>query len=65
MICSSVICAVRLSEAGTTPQEVAIITSHTIDQTAKILETYIPRTQAMADAAVVKLVKRGTNQRVD
>ena len=52
--------AVRLSEAGATPQEVAAITGHTIDQTTKILETYIPRTQAMADAAIAKLAKRGT-----
>ena len=52
--------AVRLSEAGATPQEVAAITGHTIDQTTKILETYIPRTQTMADAAVAKLVRRGT-----
>ncbi|MBF0563440.1 MAG: tyrosine-type recombinase/integrase [Alphaproteobacteria bacterium] len=48
--------AVRLSEAGATTQEVAAVTGHDIEATQSILDTYIPRSQAMADEAIRKLV---------
>jgi integrase len=46
--------AVRLAEAGATVPEIAAITGHTIEQTQKILETYLPSTYAMAQNAVAK-----------
>lgn len=49
---------VRLAEAGATDIEIAAVSGHDIDQTRRILETYIPRTAAMASAAVAKLEAR-------
>lgn len=46
---------IRLAEAGCTDIEIAAISGHEIDQTRKILETYVPRTSAMATAAIAKL----------
>lgn len=46
--------AVRLAEAGCTVPEVAAITGHTVEQTQKILETYLPRTYTMAQNAMSK-----------
>lgn len=46
---------VRLAEAGCTPPEIAAITGHQLDRTARILETYLPRTTPMAEAAIHKL----------
>lgn len=46
---------VRLSEAGATTQEIAAVSGHDIAETQRILDTYIPRTPAMADAAMRKL----------
>jgi len=45
--------AVRLAEAGCTVPEIAAITGHTIDTTARILEAYLPRNFTMARAAIV------------
>lgn len=45
---------VRLAEAGCTVPEIAAITGHTIEETTKILETYLPRTLTMARAAIRK-----------
>lgn len=46
---------VRLAEAGCTVPEIAAISGHTIDHTERILEVYLPRTRAMASAAIAKL----------
>ena len=46
---------VRLAEAGCTIPEIAAISGHTIDTTMRILEVYLPRTRAMASAAIAKL----------
>lgn len=46
---------VRLAEAGATSIEIAAISGHTIDVTQRILETYIPRNEAMGKGAIVKL----------
>lgn len=45
---------IRMSEAGATPQEVAAVSGHTIDETMAILEVYIPRTAEMARSAIRK-----------
>ncbi len=46
---------VRLAEAGCTVPEIASISGHSIDRTSQILEVYLPRTRAMASAAIAKL----------
>ena len=46
---------VRLGEAGCSIPEIAAVTGHTIDRTARILEVYLPRTAPMARAAVARL----------
>jgi site-specific recombinase XerD len=46
---------VRLAEAGCSIPEIAAVTGHTIDRTARILEAYLPRTAPMARAAVSRL----------
>jgi hypothetical protein len=46
---------VRLAEAGCTVPEIAAITGHQLDRTARILETYLPRTAPLARAAIRKL----------
>jgi integrase len=46
---------VRLGEAGCSIPEIAAVTGHTIDRTARILEVYLPRTAPMARAAVTRL----------
>jgi len=46
---------VRMAEAGATAIEIAAVSGHTIDQTQRILEAYIPRTAAMGRAAIIKL----------
>lgn len=51
--------AVRLAEAGCTVPEIAAITGHTVDQTQKILETYLPRTFEMARNAISKWERKG------
>lgn len=45
---------VALGEAGCTPVEISAISGHDIDQTARILETYLPRTLPMARNAIRK-----------
>ena len=50
---------VRLAEAGCTVPEVSSITGHTIEQTQKILETYLPRTFEMARNAIDKWERKG------
>ena len=46
---------VRLGEAGCSIPEIAAVTGHTVDRTARILEVYLPRTAPMARAAVARL----------
>lgn len=46
---------VRLAEAGATVPQIASVTGHSIDDTEKIIETYMPRTTPMAEAAIRKL----------
>ncbi len=43
---------VRLAEAGCTPIEIAAISGHSIESTTRILETYVPRTEAMGRAGM-------------
>jgi integrase len=54
---------VRMAEAGATAIETAAVSGHTIDQTQRILEAYIPRTAAMGRAAIVKLEGRRKGRR--
>lgn len=44
-----------LSEAGCTPQEIAVITGHTVASVNRILEVYLARTKELARGAIVKL----------
>jgi hypothetical protein len=46
---------VRMAEAGATPIEIAAVSGHSIEETMRILETYIPRNRLMALAAVRRL----------
>lgn len=55
-------CVVRLGEHGCTNAEIAAISGHSIDETAKILEVYLPRNKTMADNAIAKLEKVGSKQ---
>ncbi len=50
---------VRMAEAGATDIQIAAVSGHTIEETKKILETYIPRNAAMARAAVERLEAAG------
>lgn len=43
---------VRMSEAGATTQYIAAVSGHSINATEQILETYVPRTKAMASGAI-------------
>ncbi len=45
---------VRLAEAGCTAIEIAAISGHSIERTTQILETYVPRTEAMGAAAMAR-----------
>lgn len=51
--------AVRLGEAGCTAIEISAITGQSIDDTTRILETYIPRTLKMARNAMAKWEQTG------
>jgi hypothetical protein len=46
---------VRMAEAGATEKQIAAVTGHSIEETRRILETYIPTTLEMAQAASAKL----------
>lgn len=54
---------VRLAEAGCTVPEISAITGHQLDRTARILETYLPRTAPLARSAIRKLElhRKGTH----
>jgi len=47
-----------LAEAGCTIPEIAAITGHSLKTVTHILETYLSRTRALADAAILKLDRR-------
>lgn len=46
---------VRLAEAGASVPEIAAVTGHSLDRTARMLEVYLPRTTPLARAAVTRL----------
>jgi integrase len=48
---------VRMAEAGATAVQISAVSGHSIEQTTRILETYIPRSALMAAAAVKQLEK--------
>ncbi len=48
----------RLAEAGASVPEIAAVTGHSIERTTQILEVYVPRTRAMAVAAIEKLERK-------
>lgn len=43
---------VRMAEAGATAVQIAAVSGHTIDQTSRILDTYIPRRSEIAAGAI-------------
>lgn len=43
---------VRMAEAGATTAQIAGVSGHTIDQTSRILDTYIPRRGEVAAGAI-------------
>jgi integrase len=47
-----------LAEAGCTVPEIAAVTGHSLKHVTHILEVYLSRTKALADAAIVKLDRR-------
>ena len=53
---------VRMAEANATAVQISAVSGHSIDQTTRILETYIPRNAAMA-AAAIKLQERADRTR--
>ncbi len=53
---------VRMAEAGATAVQISAVSGHSIDQTTRILETYIPRNAAMA-ASAIKLQEQADRRR--
>ena len=53
---------VRMAEAGCTTQQIAAVSGHEIATTTRILDTYIPRTAKMAEAAILKWEGRKGNK---
>lgn len=54
---------VRMAEAGATAVQISAVSGHSIEQTTRILETYIPRNAKMA-AVAVKLQEQADRKRV-
>ncbi len=50
---------VALGEAGAEPQQVGAITGHSLNETLRILETYMPRTRKMAADAMAAWERAG------
>ena len=50
--------AVRMAEAGATVPEIAAVGGWSIERTTRILEVYLPRNRAMAEAAIYKLERK-------
>ncbi len=46
----------RMAKAGATEAQVAAVSGHSIEASRRILDTYVVRTAAMADAAIDRLV---------
>jgi len=46
----------RMAEAGATAVQIASVSGHSIEATTRILETYLPRNRALAEAAITRLV---------
>jgi integrase len=55
---------VRMAEAGASVPEIAAVSGHTIDRTARILETYLPRTLKLAEGAITKLAEHKPGSKV-
>ncbi len=53
---------VRMAEAGATAVQISAVSGHSIEQTTRILETYIPRNAKMA-AVAVKLQEQADRKR--
>ncbi|OJU33967.1 MAG: hypothetical protein BGN99_28115 [Alphaproteobacteria bacterium 65-37] len=53
---------VRMAEAGATAVEISAVSGHSIEQTTRILETYIPRNERMA-ATAIKRQERADRRR--
>ena len=51
---------VRMADAGATVPEIAAVSGHTIEETQRIIDTYVVPTTAQAEAAVRKLEAAGT-----
>jgi integrase len=54
---------VRMAEAGATTPQIAAVSGHTIDQTSRILDTYIPRRGEVA-AGAIEAWERGVTRSV-
>ncbi len=50
---------VRMAEGGAEIQDIAAVTGHSIDNTRRILEVYLPRTLRMAERGVAKMADLG------
>jgi hypothetical protein len=50
----------RMAEAGATAVQIASVSGHSIEATTRILETYLPRNRALAEAAISRLVNHQT-----
>ncbi|MGI9480227.1 MAG: hypothetical protein ACR2PI_26240 [Hyphomicrobiaceae bacterium] len=44
-----------MAESGCSVPEIATISGHSVDDVARILETYLARTDRMAESAIAKL----------
>lgn len=55
---------VRMAEAGATTAQIAAVSGHTIEQTTRILDTYIPRRGAVALGAIAAWEDAGSVGRV-
>ncbi|MDA1813390.1 hypothetical protein PDK10_27570, partial [Bacillus cereus] len=51
-------CVVVLGELGLADQLIAAITGHSLDETKRILEVYMPRTTGMAARAIMMSAER-------
>jgi integrase len=49
---------VRMAEAGATVPQVASVTGHKIDTCQAIIDTYLPRTRALSQAAITRLERK-------
>jgi integrase len=52
----------RLAESGCSVPEIATISGHSVDEVTRILETYLARTNKMAESAIAKLEEHRTKR---